>query len=702
LKSKVTGLILAGGRGTRMGRVDKGLQPFRGSTMVAHVLARLAPQVASVAINANRNLPQYQAMAGELPVLPDYLDGFAGPLAGLQVGLQFCPTELLLTAPCDSPFFPLDMAERLYAAMSAAGADMAMAVTMERDPEQPDAAPYRQSHPVFSLVKANVLPQLEAYLETGARRMEGFYKSLRVAEVLFDDAAAFGNINTLEDLHHHERTAAAAQAATSPAAAPAPAAPIAPAAGGPSNAASGHASAPSASSPATSDHAAARPATSPTAPGGEVPSAASSAAAGGLAGGRDGDPAALAVDEAQRMICARVAAVEATETLSLLNALDRVLATDIVSPINVPAYDNSAMDGYALRGADLPPGDATGTSTFKTIGIAYAGHPFTQAPQARECIRIMTGAAIPPGCDSVLPQELAANINGDQVSIAPNAIHAGANLRRAGEDLKAGSIAIAAGKLLRPADLGLIASLGIGEVTVKRKLRVAFFSTGDELRSLGEKLEDGCVYDSNRYTLFGMLQRLGCEVIDLGVVRDDPQALEDTLRKAASQADAIITSGGVSEGAADYTRDIMALLGDVAFWKLAMRPGRPFAFGRVQTEQDSAWLFGLPGNPVAVMVSFYMLARPALLRMMGAESKLQTMQARSTEAIRKRPGRTEYQRGIVSKGEDGAPQVRLTGAQGSGILSSMTEANCIVILHHDLVNVVAGQMVEVMLFDGLV
>jgi molybdopterin molybdotransferase len=642
LKSKVTGLILAGGRGTRMGRVDKGLQPFRGSTMVAHVLARLAPQVASVAINANRNLPQYQAMAGELPVLPDYLDGFAGPLAGLQVGLQFCPTELLLTAPCDSPFFPLDMAERLYAAMSAAGADMAMAVTMERDPEQPDAAPYRQPHPVFSLVKANVLPQLETYLETGARRMEGFYKSLRVAEVLFDDAAAFGNINTLEDLHHHERTAAAAQAATSP------------------------------------------------------------AAAGGLAGGRDGDPAALAVDEAQRMICTRVAAVEATETLSLLNALDRVLATDIVSPINVPAYDNSAMDGYALRGADLPPGDATGTSTFKTIGIAYAGHPFTQAPQARECIRIMTGAAIPPGCDSVLPQELAANINGDQVTIAPNAIHAGANLRRAGEDLKAGSIAIAAGKLLRPADLGLIASLGIGEVTVKRKLRVAFFSTGDELRSLGEKLEDGCVYDSNRYTLFGMLQRLGCEVIDLGVVRDDPQALEDTLRKAASQADAIITSGGVSEGAADYTRDIMALLGDVAFWKLAMRPGRPFAFGRVQTEQDSAWLFGLPGNPVAVMVSFYMLARPALLRMMGAESKLQTMQARSMEAIRKRPGRTEYQRGIVSKGENGAPQVRLTGAQGSGILSSMTEANCIVILHHDLANVAAGQMVEVMLFDGLV
>lgn len=613
-----------------MGRVDKGLQPFRGATLVAHVLARLAPQVASVAINANRNLPQYQAVAGESPVLPDYLDGFAGPLAGLQVGLQFCPTGLLLTAPCDSPFFPLDMAERLHAAMEAEGADLAMAVTMEHDPEQPEAAPFRQPHPVFSLVKSSVLPQLETYLETGARRMEGFYKTLHVAEVLFDDSAAFGNINTLEDLHHHERSTAPAPSSRAP----------------------------------------------------------------------DADPAALAVEDAQRLICARVAPVEATEQLSLLAALDRVLAADIISPINVPAYDNSAMDGYALRGQDLPTEGAS--AKFKTIGVAYAGHPFTQAPHANECVRIMTGAAIPPGCDSVLPQELAANINDDDVTITHNAIRAGANLRRAGEDLQAGGIAIAQGKLLRPADLGLIASLGIGEVTVKRKLKVAFFSTGDELRSLGEKLEDGCVYDSNRYTLFGMLQRLGCEVIDMGVVRDDPQALEAALRQAAASADAIITSGGVSEGAADYTRDIMALLGDVAFWKLAMRPGRPLAFGKVQAGQDSAWLFGLPGNPVAVMVSFYLFARPALLRMMGADSALQTMQARATQAIRKRPGRTEYQRGIVSKSDDGTPQVRLTGAQGSGILSSMTEANCIVVLHHDQANVAAGQTVDVMLFDGLV
>jgi molybdopterin molybdotransferase len=641
LKSKVTGLILAGGRGTRMGRVDKGLQPFQGSTLAAHVLRRLAPQVATVVVNANRNLPQYQALQGVAAVLPDAMGGYEGPLAGLQTGLQHCATELLLTAPCDSPFLPADLAERLYAAMQADDADLAVAVTMERDEQDPAGAPYRQLHPVFSLIKADVLPRLDAYLATGARRMEGFYKTLRVAEVMFDDAAAFRNINTLEELQRHEREQPAAARA---------------------------------------------------------PATASSPAAAPLFGG---DPAALHVAEAQRLICERVTPLAATERLPLLAALDRVLAEDIISPINVPAYDNSAMDGYALRGADLP-AEGAAPVILKSIGIAYAGRPFAHAPQPGECIRIMTGAAIPSGCDSVIPQELTAAIDGDQVTIAPGAIRTGANLRRAGEDLKAGGTAIAQGKIIRPADLGLVASLGIAEVTVRRKLRVAFFSTGDELRSVGECLDEGCVYDSNRYTIFGMLARLGCDVIDMGVVRDDPAALEAALRTACKNADAIITSGGVSEGAADYTRDIMAILGQVDFWKLAMRPGRPLAFGKVQADGDAAWLFGLPGNPVAVMVSFYMFARPALLRMMGAQAKQPAMQARATEAIRKRPGRTEYQRGIISTGANGEPQVRLTGAQGSGILSSMTEANCIVVLHHEQANVAAGQMVEVLLFDGLV
>ncbi len=627
LKSKVTGLILAGGRGTRMGRVDKGLQPFRGATLVEHVMRRLAPQAAGIVINANRNLPQYQAVAGAAPVLPDYLDGFEGPLAGLQIGLQYCPTELLLTAPCDSPFLPEDLAERLYAAMLAQDADVALAVTME---SEAGAEPRRQPHPVFALLKASLLPQLDTYLDTGARRMESWFKSLRVAEVMFNDADAFRNINTLAELQQHERAPTPAAAAV-----------------------------------------------------------------------RAADPGALPVTEAQRIICERVTPVAATERLALRDALDRVLAEDIISPINVPAYDNSAMDGYALRGADLPPAGAA-DATFKVVGIAYAGRPCAQAPQAGECVRIMTGAAIPPGCDSVLPQELAAHIGADTLTIGHGAIRTGANRRFAGEDLKAGGIALAQGKIMRPADLGLVASLGIGEVAVRRKLRVAFFSTGDELRSLGEPLDDGCVYDSNRYTLFGMLTRLGCDVIDMGIVRDDPAALETALLDACANADAIITSGGVSEGAADYTRDILGRIGDVAFWKLAMRPGRPLAFGQIRSEAESAWLFGLPGNPVAVMVSFYMFARPALLRMMGTQAPQQAMQARSTVAIRKRPGRTEYQRGIVSAGADGAPQVRLTGAQGSGILSSMTEANCIVVLAEAQADIAAGELVEVLLFDGLI
>jgi molybdopterin molybdotransferase len=643
LKSKVTGLILAGGRGTRMGRVDKGLQPFRGATLVAHVLQRLSPQVASVAINANRNLPQYQAAAGApAMVMPDRIGGFEGPLAGLQTGLQYCPTELLLTAPCDSPFLPADLAERLYAAMQAEDADLAVAVTMEVD-EHEGGEPHRQLHPVFSLLKASLLPQLDTYMATGARRMEGWFKSLRVAEVMFDDAAAFRNINTLEDLKRHERDPAVAPAETAP---PAPDAPRASA----------------------------------------IPAA---------------DPDALPVAEARRLIGERITPVTETEKLPLRAALDRVLAEDIISPINVPAYDNSAMDGYALRGADLPAAGAADV-TLKVIGIAYAGRPFPQTLAAGECVRIMTGAAIPPGCDSVLPQELAAAVGEASVTIAHGAIRAGANRRFAGEDLKAGGVALAKGKIMRPAELGLVASLGLAEVTVRRRLRVAFFSTGDELRSLGDCLDDGCVYDSNRYTLFGMLTRLGCDVIDMGIVRDDPAALEAALRGACDQADAIVTSGGVSEGAADYTRDIMSVIGDVAFWKLAMRPGRPLAFGQVRSGDNNAWLFGLPGNPVAVMVSFYMFARPALLRMMGAEAPQLMMQARAMEAIRKRPGRTEYQRGILSTSASGQTQVRLTGAQGSGILSSMTEANCIVVLHDAQTNVAAGDVVDVLPFEGLV
>lgn len=414
----------------------------------------------------------------------------------------------------------------------------------------------------------------------------------------------------------------------------------------------------------------------------------------------DYDPDAVPVAQAQQIIREFIAPIDAVEKLALRSALGRVLAEDITSPINVPAHDNSAMDGYALRSSDLKPDVAV---TLRIVATVLAGGEGKHVIEDGECVRIMTGGVMPEGCDTVIPQEFAGPATDTTVVIPPGVVRAGDNRRFKGEDLQAGTAALVSGKILRPADLGLLASLGIAEVPVQRRLRVAFFSTGDELRSVGEVLDPGCVYDSNRYTLHGMLTRLGCDIIDMGVVKDNPSALEAAFRTACENADAIITSGGVSVGEADYTKQMMARLGDVTFWKIGMRPGRPMAFGKIESNGNSAYLFGLPGNPVAVMVTFYFFARDALLHMMGAaQQALPLMQARADSAIRKKPGRTEYQRGILSQDADGTRRVRLTGAQGSGILRSMSEANCMVVLHHDQGNVNAGDPVDILLFDGLI
>ncbi|TWI64555.1 molybdopterin molybdotransferase [Pseudoduganella lurida] len=632
----ISGLLLAGGRGTRMGGVDKGLQPFRGGTLAGHVLQRFTPQVAHVTISANRSTAHYAALG--VPVLADELAGYEGPLAGLQTALRHADTPLLATVPCDSPFLPDDLVAKLHAALLAQDADIAIAVTLEADAT---GAARKQSHPVFALMKRAVLPQLESYLAEGGRRMDGWHGALKVAEVLFTDAGAFRNINTPDELRDAEGTRATLRQVA--------------------------------------------------------------AAHAGY------DPHAVPVRQARQIISDFVQPVRGTEKVALRAALGRVLAGDIVSPISVPAHDNSAMDGFAFGGAQLSTEHPT---TLRVIGTVYAGRPSALQPAAGEAVRIMTGAVMPAGCDTVLAQEHAAGITEDSVTVAPRSVRAGDNRRLAGEDLMAGRAALAAGRIVRPADLGLIASLGIAEVAVRRRLRVAFFSTGDELRSIGEPLGQGSVYDSNRYTLFGMLTRLGCEIVDMGIVRDDPAALEAALCDACESADAIITSGGVSAGAADYTRDIMARLGEVAFWTIGMRPGRPMAFGRIGARSDTqhdtgsgreAFLFGLPGNPVAVMVSFYFFARPALLRMMGASVPDDLLvQARAAGAIRKRPGRTEFQRGILEVAPDGSRTVRITGAQGSGILRSMTKANCIVVLPDEQGNVAAGDTVEVLLFEGLV
>jgi molybdopterin molybdotransferase len=400
------------------------------------------------------------------------------------------------------------------------------------------------------------------------------------------------------------------------------------------------------------------------------------------------DPDALHVDKAREAMRSCITPISATETLPIRQALGRVLAQEIVPSINVPAHDNSAMDGYAVRFADLG-------VPLTEIGTALAGKPFRGSVGAGQCVRIMTGAVMPAGTDTVVIQEVVKR-EGTRVSVPPGQKRA-QNVRYAGEDLKVGVPVLKPGKLIRPSELGLIASLGIGEVRVMRKLRVAFFSTGDELASIGTALKEGEVYDSNRYTLHGMLARLGVDITDLGVVRDDPAALEAALRKAQA-ADAIITTGGVSVGEADFIKSLMAKMGEVLFWKIAMRPGRPMAFGRI----GESWLFGLPGNPVAVMVTFYQLVRDALLHLAGRtdDYAIPLLRATAAENLRKVPGRTEYQRGVLFR-EGGEWLVRITGQQGSGVLRSMAEGNCFIVLEHERAAVTAGEQVHVQLMEGL-
>ncbi|WP_213294159.1 gephyrin-like molybdotransferase Glp [Paraburkholderia sacchari] len=425
------------------------------------------------------------------------------------------------------------------------------------------------------------------------------------------------------------------------------------------------------------------------------------------------DPQALPVSAAQAIVLQWVTPLAQSERVPLRDALARVLARDVISPIDVPAHDNSAMDGYAFDGASLlaQAAPAGATLTLNVAGKAFAGHPYTGAIAPGACVRIMTGAPMPAGCDTVVPQERVEHSGSAEaaaVTFRADAVTPGANRRRKGEDLARGGVALRAGRVLRASDIGLMASLGIVDVAVKRRLRVAFFSTGDELRSPGEPLDAGCIYDSNRYTLGAMLQRLNVEPIDLGRVRDDPQSLAATLKAAAESADVVLTSGGVSVGEADFTRTQLQTLGDVSFWGLAMRPGRPLAFGRIWSggrpgAGRAALLFGLPGNPVATMVAFYQIVRPALIAMSGATPQpMPLIPARCDASIKKRPGRTEFQRGIAGRDAQGQWRVAPTGSQSSGALSTMSEANCFIVLAHESADLDAGDTVDIMLFDGLV
>lgn len=403
----------------------------------------------------------------------------------------------------------------------------------------------------------------------------------------------------------------------------------------------------------------------------------------------DYDPNAMSVAQARNFIAQFLQPVTQTETLPVMQALGRVLAADIISPTNVPNHNNSAMDGFAFKFSE-------GIKLIKIIGTAFAGKPFEGSLKAGECVKIMTGAVIPTGADTVVMQEKTAT-KSDTITLleTPNK---GANVRLAGEDLKLGQTVLGVGHSIKPADLGLIASLGIAEVTVFRKLNVAFFSTGDELVSVGKPLETGQIYDSNRYTIFGMLSHLGVDICDLGSVPDDPALLEKTLLKAASENDVVITSGGVSVGEADYMKMLLAKHGQVLFWKINMKPGRPLAYGKIQNSH----YFGLPGNPVSAMVTFYQFVRDALIRLMGGVVKpLPMLMVECSEPIKKSTGRTEFQRGILYE-MDGTWKVKPLPNQGSGILSSMSAANCFIVLDDTVGNCEAGKMVNVQLLEGII
>ncbi|WP_029147292.1 gephyrin-like molybdotransferase Glp [Methylophilus sp. 5] len=401
----------------------------------------------------------------------------------------------------------------------------------------------------------------------------------------------------------------------------------------------------------------------------------------------DYDPNAMSVTQARQYIQQFLSPVQDTETMAIKQTLGRMLAAPVVSGINVPGHNNSAMDGFAFRHAEA-------NQPLTLAGTAFAGNPFTGVLPVGGCVKIMTGAVIPPGVDTVVMQEHT-HSEGELVSLLKIPAF-GANIRLTGEDIAVGQTVLARGHQIQPADMGLLASLGIAEVQVYRRLKVAFFSTGDELVSVGQPLQAGQIYDSNRYSLWGMLQALGVDAHDLGNVADDPQALENTLLEAANTHDVVISSGGVSVGEADFMKQLLAKHGQVLFWKINMKPGRPLAYGKL----GHSHYFGLPGNPVSTMVTFYQFVQAALKSLMGASAVDQpSFKVECVSAIRKAPGRTEFQRGILFK-QGQHWQVKTTGEQGSGMLSSMSQANCFIVLDEATGALAAGAMVEVQPFSG--
>jgi molybdopterin molybdotransferase len=406
------------------------------------------------------------------------------------------------------------------------------------------------------------------------------------------------------------------------------------------------------------------------------------------------DADSISVGQALKQIESNISPLQESETLAIRDCLGRICSESVISPINVPGHANSAMDGFAISGASLP---LEGIAELIEIGTAFAGKTFDGECGQNECVRIMTGAVVPEGTDTVIMQEQVEQIDKQTIRIGSDH-HTGENVRQAGEDIKQGDIVLHKGSKINPADLGILASAGITSVNVIRKPVVAFFSTGDELVSIDQPLDKGQIHDSNRYTLHGMLSQLAVNILDLGVIRDEPEAIRAGLLEASQKADLIITTGGVSVGEADYIKSVLEKIGQTEFWKIAIKPGRPLTFGSI----GNSIFMGLPGNPVAVMVTFSLFVTHAIRKLAGAPSwEAPLLKVRSRQDLRKKPGRHEYLRGVVSKGDNNEWQVEKTGMQGSGILTSMSRANCFIVLPAENDGVKKGDLVDIQLFDNI-
>ncbi len=793
---RITGVILAGGRGSRMGGQDKGLLEWHGRPLVEYLLEALQPQVDAILINANRNQARYQQY--HYPVISDELSDYQGPLAGFAAAMQAAQTDYILTIPCDAPELAADAAARLLTALQREQAEIAVAHDGER------------LQPVHALLPVSLLPSLQAFLAKGDRKIDLWYAQHRMVSVDFSDCrSTFRNINTpqqqaeleqqitpvipvtanppvigvcawsgsgkttllteviphlkfaglrltvIKHGHHNleldtpgkdsyrfreagadqvllasrKRMAMMQECKTQrepelvdvlrfvnrdcadlvlvegfkhtaipkievhrpsvgkPLLYPNDSHVIALATDDMTLDVPAHITKLDLNQPDSIAEFILQWRTRQLAP--VINASATIRTAPSCADARD--PSSLSITEARSRIMANLQAVAPALKRPLRDALGQVLAHAVISPLNVPNHVNSAMDGYALRSDDLP---VDQLREYRVIGKAFAGQAFSGECGKGECVRIMTGASMPAGTDAVVMQEHTEAGSEGYIRIGTGH-RAGQNVRQAGEDIAQGSTVLPAGHRVNPADLAVLASLGIAEVSVIRPLRVAFFSTGDELRSIGETLAEGQVYDSNRYALYGMLQQLNVEILDMGVVRDDPASLETALQQAAAAADVVLTSGGVSVGEADYIKGILAKLGQINFWKIAIKPGRPLAFGTL----GKALFFGLPGNPVAVMVTFLQFVQPALLKLAGeTEYEPLLLDAICQSRLKKQPGRTEFQRGIVRR-EDNKLVVEKAGDQGSGVLSSMSKSNCLIILPDETATIEPGDRVQIQTFS---